>query len=173
MSGASALLRVEEQSTTDGIPHLDRTSIAPDVWSPPLRTEYVGAATARAAPFALKLQRSFGAREPKELVLNCSARSIQVHPVFATLVEGWKNNDDSMEPAAWAPPRTERIQALSCKPTGNPSTFGDGLSFVKGKAATAKDLEVSGVEWAFVNSDMVIQEGGYRWIPSFSLRQAP
>jgi hypothetical protein len=171
-SGVSVLLRVEEQIASRPMPHLDRTSIQPDSWSAPTRTEYAGTATAQSPPFAFKLRRNFGVREPKELALNCAAKTIQVHPAFATLVEGWTNSDDSMEPAAWAPARTERIQALNCKPTGETPSFSDGLSFVRGRPATAKDLEMSGVEWGFVNSDMVIQEGGYRWIPSFSLRHA-
>jgi hypothetical protein len=41
------------------------------------------------------------------------------------------------------------------------------LHFAQGRT-TAKD-ENAGVEWAFVNSDMVVQAGGFRWIPTSSL----
>ena len=170
--GVSVLLRVEGQTAVTHILSLDRRSIQPDMWSPPTRTEYAGTATARTPPFTLKLQRKFGARYPEELELTCATKIILVHPAFATLVEGWKNNDDSMEPANWAPARTERVQVLNCKPSGEAGADSEGLSFARGKPATVKDLEMVGVEWAYVNSDMVIQEGGYRWIPSFSLQHA-
>ena len=167
--GNQAYLRVEEQRTESSMPHLDRTSHFPESWSAPVRTEYVGRLTRSTPPFTLTLTRSFGPHEPAALTLGCAATTVSVHPAFATLVEGWKNDDDSMEPGTWAPPRTERVPAISCKPSGAdwPFPFGQGLCFAAGKS-TAK-LQTAGIEWAFVNSDMVIQEGGYRFIPSFAV----
>ncbi len=168
-AGATAILRVEEQRSVGVVPHLDRTSLRPELWGPAARSEYVGVASAASAPLTLRLHRRFGAQEPAALELHCVRKTLAVHPDFATLVEGWVNSDDSMEPASWAPPRTERVVALHCEPPAEGWSFSDGLSFAPGKAATLKDVETSGVEWGFVNSDMVIQEGGYRWIPAFTL----
>ena len=167
--GTTAYLRVEEQHSASSVPHLDRSSHAPGLWSAPTRTEYVGTLSRKSAPFTLKLQRRFGPREPATLTLGCTARQVAVHPAFATLAEGWKNDDETMEPGSWAPPRTERVSAIGCQVVGEawPFPFGEGLCFAAGKTTTK--LETAGLEWAFVNSDMVIQEGGYRFIPSFSL----
>ena len=41
---------------------------------------------------------------------------------------------------------------------------------MKAKKETATEPERVGVEWAHVNSDMVIQQGGYRWMTSFSMK---
>jgi len=166
-AGSAVLLRVEDQSAR-GMRHLDRTSLPPEIWSTPERTEYRGTASAAAGRTTLTLQRSFGAGDPAALVLRCAPRTIEVHPALVTLVEGWKHDDDTMEPATWAPTRSERVPVLSCKEDGPPRSFDDGLSFVAGRGATTRDPASVGVEWAFVNSDMVIQQGGYRWIPAFS-----
>ena len=168
-SGVSVLVRVEKQQSFGRIPHLDPESIRPDKWLAPTRTEYAGVATAQVPPFTLRLQRNFGTREPEELLLNCANKTIQVHPALATLVEGWKNDDDTMAPASWAPARTEPVRVLNCRPAAALWTFSDGLSFGRGRLGTAKNPELLGVEWGFVNSDMVIQEGGYRWILSGAL----
>ena len=166
-AGASVLLRVEAQSSIRTIHDLDAGSLAQDQWHPPERTEYAG--TARGT--ALKLTRNFGDVEPKELALTCTNKTIDVHSAFVTLVKGWTFNDDSMQPASWAPPRVERVTVLNCKsPSDSSSNFHDGLSFSKPKRETTKESEMVGVEWVFVNSDMVIQQGGYRWLPDFSVR---
>jgi hypothetical protein len=172
-SGNAVLVRLEEQSSAATIAHLNRESLDPGKWLPATPTEYAGTATANASGFRMTLHRNFGTHEPEQLVLDCAPKTVVVHPVFATLVEGWVNSDDTTKPATWAPARTERVQALNCREPDGLGTFSDGLSFVSGKGATKKDPALSGVEWAFVNSDMVIQQGGYRWIPSFSLRDAP
>jgi hypothetical protein len=168
-SSAQAYLRMEEQRSTSALPVLDRTSHFPTEWSAPIRSEYVGSLTRTTPPFTLKLQRRFGPHEPAALTMDCAAKTIAVHPAFATVVEGWKNDDDTMEPATWAPARTERVAAVCCKPVGSDWSFpfAEGLCFASGKT-TAKE-QTAGVEWAFVNSDMVIQQGGYRFIPNFAV----
>lgn len=166
-AGSTVLLRVEDQ-TARGMRHLDRDSLRPESWSVPERTEYRGTASAAAGPTTLTLRRAFGAGDPAALVLRCAPRTVDVHPAFVTLVEGWKHQDDTMEPATWAPPRVERVPVLSCKEDGPAHPFEDGLSFAAGHRETTKEAATVGIEWAFVNSDMVIQQGGYRWIPAFS-----
>lgn len=168
-SGTAVLLRAEDQIAKHPFDHLDRTSTFPDGWGAPVRSEYAGAASSASGPFTLTLKRSFGAHEPADLVLKCAPRTIAVHPAFASLVEGWKRMDDSMEPPSWAPPRTENVTVLSCNEAERRS-FEDGLSFAKPKKETATEPELVGVEWAHVNSDMVIQQGGYRWITAFSMK---
>jgi hypothetical protein len=179
VSGRRVIVRFEAQWAKESIAHLDRTSQDPDRWMPADRVEYTGEA-ARSAPLAATLTRRLGADEigpsehrriavPKTLSLQCAVQAIRVHPAFATLVEGWKNDDDSMEPAAWAPPRTEPVaNATACKVDGLTLAFTGALYFARGRK-TAKE-ETVGVEWAFVNSDMVVQEGGFRWIPAFSVK---
>lgn len=169
-SGTTVILRAEDQVAKVPFDHLDRTSTFPDGWTAARRTEYVGVASAASPPFTLTAKRAFGDHEPADLVLKCAPRTIAVHPALATLVEGWKRMDDSMEPASWAPPRTENVVVLACAGPGAPRSFEDGLSFAKAKKETATEPERVGVEWAHVNSDMVIQQGGYRWMTSFSVK---
>ncbi len=157
-------------------------SHAANAWVTGARVEFTGEATSKpGAGLVAKLTRtagpdSFGPRAegqrpvPKTLTLECVTKSVHVHPAFATLVAGWKNNDDMMEPASWAPPRTDAVDgALVCKLSeAAPGEtlllpFTPVLVFVAGKK-NAKE-ETAGVEWAFVNSDMVIQQGALRWIP--------
>lgn len=166
-AGSSVLLRVEAQSSLRTIHDLESGSLSPDQWGPPERTEYAGSATGS----SMQLARTFGELEPKELPLTCTNKSIDVHSAFVTLVKGWRRNDESMQPASWAPPRVDRIPVLNCKdPKERTSNISDGLSFAKPKHETPQESEMVGVEWVFVNSDMVIQQGGYRWLPDFSLR---
>ncbi len=101
--------------------------------------------------------------------LRCAYKTLAVHPSFAELVEGWKHDDDTMEPASWAPARTLRVRGLVCtgvEDGGLALPFTEALSFVRpghlGKEAWG------GVEWGFTNSDMVIQEGGLRFIPAMA-----
>jgi hypothetical protein len=167
-AGTAILLRVEDQIAKTPFTRLDRTSTFPEGWHAAERSEYAGKASAASPPFTVTLNRSFGVRTAPDLVLTCAARTIPVHPALAALVEGWQRMDDTMEPAVWAPPRTENVGVLACKGGGD-RTFGDGLSFARPRKETTTDPRLVGVEWAHVNSDMVIQEGGYRWITSFSM----
>jgi hypothetical protein len=166
-SGNSVLLRVESRTAKVPFPHLDRTSTFEDNWGRAERSEATGTASAATPPFTIKLTTRFGPRFPDGIALTCANRTINVHPAFATLAEGWKRSDDSMESAVWAPPRVEKVQVLGCRVDGAGDSFSDGLSFAKPKAATEKEPAYGGVDWAFVSSDMVIQEGGYRWFIDF------
>lgn len=172
-SGLAATLRVERQSSSSAFLRIDPTSLAPDLWAAAVRTEYAGTMSPTSPPFTMTLQRTFGPYEPDRLVLNCVTKSIDVHPAFVTLVHGWRYLDDSTEPASWAPLRVEPVDALSCRAPGRVEPFSDGLTFVRGKTRTARDHETLGVEWAFVHSDNVTQQGGYRWIPVFSPSASP
>ncbi len=103
--------------------------------------------------------------EVKEGTRACSHKTIQVHPASATLVKGRKRDDDSMTSTRWTPSRIETSSALVC--TSTPELllpFTKELAFVTPRRV-ANNEEARGVEWSFVNSDMVIQQGGYRWIP--------
>jgi hypothetical protein len=106
---------------------------------------------------------------PDALRLECEPKTIDVHPALATLVEGWPA-ETYMEPPSWAPPRTQRIRSTACslvEPKGSLPLllpFSNGLYFASGKEQGSE--ETTGVEWAFVNNDEVIQAGGFRWIPA-------
>jgi hypothetical protein len=176
---SSAFLRVESQSSVRNLSHLNRESVQASEWQPPTRAEYSGAAAPATPPFKLVLQKTLGKGQP-EMTLACTSKTIDVHPAFVTLVEGWARPDDMNEPASWAPPRTESVRVLYCRPPEGvqsihigESSFGEGLAFAAARAATSREPEASGVEFAFVNSDMVIQQGGYRWAPTFSFSNAP
>lgn len=171
-SGQQVVLRLEEQVAKQRFGQLDRTSHDPGQWGPAVRSEFAGTLTRAVPPFTGTLQRRAGSYGEATLQLSCANKPVQVHPAFATLVAGWKNNDDSMEPAAWAPARSERVTALHCQLTPPSEHFSVGLALVPPRPETEKNLAVAGIEWVFVNSDMVIQEGGYRWLPAFAVPAA-
>jgi hypothetical protein len=172
--GRSATLRIECQDAVNTLGNLDPTSVRPEAWLPGVRTEFAGEATASMPPFKMTLHRAFGDQCSPDLVLDCASATIDVHPAFATLVEGW-TTETAVQPASWAPPRTERARVLRCTGaalTDGPACaipFSKGLAFAAPRPQATTEPARNGVEWAFVNSDEVIQEGGYRWIPDFSL----
>jgi hypothetical protein len=179
-ASSRVVLRLEVEWAKEPFEQVDRASHATDGWVHGARFEY-SAASPPKGPLKTTLTKTFGPNDfgpgedrgttaPQELTLDCASRPIAVHPAFATLVKGWKNNDDSMEPAVWAPPSTEAISnALVCKLGGGLLLpFTEALTFAAGKKNSRE--ETAGVEWAFINSDMVIQTGGLRWIPTFALR---
>jgi hypothetical protein len=171
-SGQEVVLRLEEQVAKQRFGQLDRTSHDPGQWGPAVRSEFAGTLTRAVPPFTGTLQRRAGSYGEATLKLSCVNKPVQVHPAFATLVAGWKNNDESMEPAAWAPARSERVTALHCQLTPPGEHFSVGLALVPPRPETEKNLALAGIEWVFVNSDMVIQEGGYRWLPDFAVPAA-
>ncbi len=171
----SARVRFESAQAKSSFKELDRSSHDATAWSVTSRLEYEGTLVGQ-PPRSLQLKLIAGGEAPApgqvptvplELRMACAEQSIDVHPAFVTLVPGWKYDDDSMEPATWAPARTQRERALLCKLEAEPSLllpFTTGLAFVPAKKADR--LDAVGVEWAFNNSDMVLQQGGYRYLPA-------
>ena len=174
--GDGVHLTVETRNAKATFRRLDRTTHFEDRWLPPhRRVEYAGKITGTATKLSIALARTGGDEAaPATLSLRCADRMLAVHLAFAELVEGWKHDDDTMEPASWAPARTVRVRGLVCTGVEDGDLalpFTEALSFVRpghlGKEAW------DGVEWGFTNGDMVIQEGGLRFIPAMAAPGAP
>ena len=158
---AKAQLRLETQRSRSPFLQLDRTTHAESAWLRATRTDFAGEVLTR-SPLVVTLSRTAGEDGAAALRLECAAGELDVHPAFATLVPGWKNDDDSSEPPSWAPARTTKVRASACRlvtPAGSPRMM---LSFTELLAFSAG---AKGLEWGFVNSGGVLQQGGYRFLP--------
>ncbi len=163
-AGRSVFLKAEGQHSAATLARLDRKVDDPSRWLAPERSEYGGTASAEAPPFKVQLKRLVGAQDPAELMLDCADKSVDVHPAGATLADAARAKEGSpTPPGIWSPTRTENVRTLACAMNDDRSPTA-ALVFAPRRASTAKEPEAPGVEWAFVNSDMRIQEGGYRWI---------
>jgi hypothetical protein len=144
------------------------------IWKPVVESNYVGRRTGESYALAA-VPDAVGARGcealPATLKLACKVEQVSVLPAGAALVPGKKRNDDTTSPARWQPGTRERVAGLRCDLT----TDGDGrplrhvretwpLVFVNPPRTGA--APGPGVEWAYVNSDQVVQEGAYRWMPA-------
>lgn len=128
-----------------------------------------------ASPAVERLTRSAGDDKgpcpgPARIELRCGPSTASALRPGAALTPGRKGNDDRVSPARWQPPGRSSTPVLRCLVTvsDDPETWGGWLHdhvdpfplmFV---APTAKN---PGIEWVFENSDMVVQEGAYRWLP--------
>ena len=95
-----------------------------------------------------------GERSELRVKLPCKETTIDVHPANAKLIPGKKNDDDTMTEPTWSPAEVTKVKALHCTGELALQPFSDGLYFADPP-----------VEWAFNNSDMSIQSGGFRFIP--------
>jgi hypothetical protein len=166
IAGDAALLRHEASRAAGALAHLDDRADAPATWSAPIRAEYTGKVL-RKEPLSIAFQIRFGARGesalPEALAMTCATKQVRVRAAGAHLLEGKKQNDDRMTPARWVPGTSESVRANRC-------TFGEDSRALIGhftEALTFASKQASpGIEWAFVSSDMVVQEGGLRWLPA-------
>jgi hypothetical protein len=169
----TAILRVESETAKEAFRAIGPDNQLVERWGTHMHAEYTGELTS-ASPLRMTLGLHVGSDDAMKLAsrlaLDCTIGAIRVHPAYATLVQGWKHPDDSIEPASWAPSRTDLVSdAKLCKAAGEERfggtfPFTTSLAFVRGRELPNGEV-ARGVEWSFVNSDMVIQEGGYRWIP--------
>lgn len=173
------VLRLVEEKARASFEHLDATTESANGWRDAVLTAWAGDRPAAKTLGTFELHRVYGpahtaptdprrprAELPETLKLSCAPRALRVHPVGAALRPGKKRDDDTMTRATWQPAGTESVGgALVC--TVAPSVlhgFTEALAFVSARSAGPKPH--GGVEWAFDNSDMVIQEGGYRFLPA-------
>lgn len=135
------------------------------VWGPPVLTVYAGPQTTQ-VPLSFRLEAVGGstgdddcARPPPVLQISCRTGSV---PVLAagSVLEG---------KGRWRPAAAQRVAGLLCEladedgdKSRNPIKIlwpGWPLVFA------ARRGDSAGIEWAFENSDTVVQEGAYRFLP--------
>lgn len=106
---------------------------------------------------------------PEGLVLTCSEGDIPIHAAGATLASpaptGAATKDGSGRGAlgVWSPASVETTRARLCTWSVAPAR---ALLHTWSVAFVAPTARSPGVEWAYENSDMVLQDGGYRWLPA-------
>lgn len=141
LDGDRAALRLERHEGQPGFHHLDETNHDPTRW------KLVGTVTHEGKVQRAPLRIAFAAFE-----LACESATIQVHPRGAKLLPGQKNADDSQDPPTWVPGETAKSTAQSCEGAPDRHPFSERLVFARRP-----------LEWAFDNSHMVVQAGGFRW----------
>jgi hypothetical protein len=145
------------------------------LWRAPIRTDYAGT-RASGGSLSYRLSAASGPvgetgceTLPSVLLLSCRPEQVSVLAPGAALIPGKKLPDDRMTPARWKPAARERVASLRCDMSveGDPATWpfraiwpSFPLVFVAGKEGAP------GIEWAHENSDQVVQEGAYRWMPA-------
>ncbi len=144
------------------------------LWSTTGWLDYVGTVVASGGE-RYRLARSAGGGEgctgPEAIELRCAAASVAALAPRAALIPGNKRDDDTMRPARWQPPTRSAAPALRCLvalDAGEQEPFRFWLHPLVDPFPllfTAPTAARPGVEWAFENSDMVVQEGAYRWMP--------
>jgi hypothetical protein len=136
------------------------------VWLPRDAAAYAGAETGK-RPLSYRLAlvgdpgRGSACRVlPQHLVLSCVSSRVQVRRAGATLVAGEKG-------PRWSPAAREDVASLRCDARGEDD---DDVKWVALWPDAAFEFAPGrhgspGLEFAFENSDMVLQDGGYRWMP--------
>jgi hypothetical protein len=146
---------------------LNGTENDESVWGPPVLTVYAGPQTAQ-TPLSYHLDAVAGstgddgcASPPPVVLLSCRPGAVPVLAAGAVL-EGQRR---------WRPPAAQRIAALLCEMTNED---GDKSASAYPFKTLSSDWplvfaprtgESAGIEWAFENSDTIVQEGAYRFLP--------
>lgn len=143
-------------------------------WPAPTMTVYAGA-RASADPRSYRLSATAGPTEtgcgvmPGALVLQCRPEHVSVLSAGAALVPGKRTDGDEKTTARWQPSSRTRVEALGCDLAldGDPAMWRIRHSTREWPLVFAAPREgAPGIEWAHENSDQVVQEGGYRWMPA-------
>ncbi|MFO0614303.1 MAG: hypothetical protein U0414_17075 [Polyangiaceae bacterium] len=147
------------------------------IWGDAVRVSYFSP-TPRAASGVKDIEYVFASRPhpasmpcltpPEGLVLTCRDEGISVHAAGATLSGGARVAPSSKDGGGaargvWTPATTETVGARLCSWSAAPAR---ALYFKWSAAFVAPTARSPGVEWAYENSDMVLQDGGYRWLPA-------
>ena len=146
------------------------------IWQPPVETNYVGPRSGDTYALAAVPDASGASaceKLPATLQLTCKTEQVAVLPAGAALVPGRKRNDDKLAAARWQPDTRERMTAIRCDLTTEGTArpirrLRDTWPLVFVKPSHAGQAPGPGIEWAYANSDQVVQEGAYRWMPSSS-----
>ncbi|WP_437626268.1 hypothetical protein [Sorangium sp. So ce1151] len=143
-------------------------------WPAPTLTVYTGARASDHPP-SYRLSATAGPAEtgcgamPGALGLQCRPEQVSVLPAGAALVPGKKTDRDEKTTARWQPSSRTRVEALRCDLAldGAPVIWRIRYSMREWPLVfVAPREEAPGIEWAHENSDQVVQEGGYRWMPA-------
>ncbi len=140
-----------DRTPTKGI-QLDGRELDEAYWKEPQVARFAGR---RVKPLAYELRREEAPKDgtarcahlPEVVTLGCVNARISVRPAGARLVPGRAADPEAMPPPTWRPATQQKVAALRCQ--ANDSE--EPLIFA-----------TPGVEWVYENSDMVVQEGGYR-----------
>lgn len=123
------------------------------------------------------LTRSAGSEQgpcpgPARIELQCKPSTVSALAPGAALIPGRERPDGRMIPARWQPPGRTTAPALRCQITLDAADDKDWHYWLEPFTDpfflmfTAPTPARPGVEWAFENSDMVVQQGDFRWIPA-------
>jgi len=151
---------------------LNGTENDESVWGPPVLTTYAGPRT-RESPLSFSLDAVAGstgedgcAAPPVGLLLSCQRGSVPTLAAGAVLEPSGREG----KKGRWRPPAVLDVAALICDVTQKDGDASDKpfkflwpgwrLAFAPRRGESA------GVEWAFENSDTVVQEGAYRFLPA-------
>ncbi|XXY48271.1 hypothetical protein WME91_50555 [Sorangium sp. So ce269] len=143
-------------------------------WPAPTLTVYTGARASDHPP-SYRLSATAGPAEtgcgvmPGALGLQCRPEQVSVLPAGAALVPGKRTDGDEKTTARWQPSSRTRVEALRCDLAldGAPVIWRIRYSMREWPLVfVAPREEAPGIEWAHENSDQVVQEGGYRWMPA-------
>ena len=135
------------------------------VWGPPVLTVHAGPRIAQ-TPLSYRLEAVAGSTgdddcmsPPPVLLLSCRPASVPVLAAGAVLESKRR----------WRPPAVQRVGALLCEMT---KEDGDKSDYPFKMLPTdwplvfaARRGDSAGIEWAFENSDTIVQEGAYRFLP--------
>jgi len=142
-------------------------------WLPAIAAEYVGEQRGT-SPLSFRFslvsgpsdRAACGVLHPA-ILFTCRPSKVLVLRAGAAIVVGRKGPNDEIPPHHWSPSARESVSSLRCEAEvegdagyASVTLWHDvAFEFAAGKHGSP------GVEWAFENSDMVIQDGGYRWMP--------
>ena len=147
-------------------------------WQPAVTTEYTGVEIDAAGPSyrftSLATSREAVACHGLDapFTLACRAAEVAVLQRGARLVVGARDEAHELPPWHWEPPNEDHVRAWLCdvvapEKGGAPAFGGNPVAF-----PDARD-PARGIEWAYENSDMVVQQGAYRWFDARVVEATP
>lgn len=184
LAGKRVILRREAEVSVSSFRRIDGTTHAGSGWRGATRSVWEGERDPGLVHLGkIPLTRTYGptpppvdvpmAELPGKLELSCKQETLRVRPSHATLTPGIKRNDDTMTRPTWSPSTSEPLpSAWVCTvvqdvPQDVLLWFTKALAFAPIRKSPNPP---GGVEWAFANDDMVLQDGGYRYVPEASLQ---
>jgi hypothetical protein len=180
-----------QSSTEDGFPRrLTGAENDEDGWSAPELSDYDGRLDGalsylftRSSPGSAEgSQPTLCGAAPKAFRLQCHTKTVSVLRAGAALIPGTGAKDVDVPIAArWDPPKLERVEALSCDvrgadapaspekgrrdvPDEERASLERGAFFALSPVFAAATPARPGIEWAYENSDCLVQTGAYRFL---------